>query len=72
LKPITSISSLALLGLAGAGLIGVGAQDHGSHNPGDPVAAGKLFQQACAGCHTAPDARFATDRAWLDQVNRTA
>jgi len=34
--------------------------------------AGRMFQQRCASCHQPPDVRFATDRAWLDQVNRTA
>lgn len=28
--------------------------------------------ERCAGCHQPPDLRFATDRAWLDQVRRTA
>ena len=27
--------------------------------------------QNCVTCHQPPDLRFATDQAWLDQVNRT-
>ncbi len=34
--------------------------------------AGQTFKQRCQSCHQAPDLNFATDRAWLDQVNRTA
>ena len=32
----------------------------------------QAFEQRCANCHVPPDLRFATDRAWLDQVRRTA
>jgi mono/diheme cytochrome c family protein len=34
--------------------------------------AGRTFQAQCLSCHTPPDLRLATDRAWLDQVKRTA
>ena len=34
--------------------------------------AGKGFSQRCINCHQAPDLNYSTDRAWLDQVNRTA
>jgi len=34
--------------------------------------AGHSFRESCITCHQAPDLRFATDRAWLDQLNRTA
>jgi hypothetical protein len=34
--------------------------------------AGGLFKSRCMNCHQPPDLSFATDRAWLDQVNRTA
>jgi cytochrome c551/c552 len=33
---------------------------------------GARFRQGCMSCHQPPDKNFATDRAWLDQVNRTA
>ena len=33
--------------------------------------AGAKFQRNCMGCHTPPDLRFATDRAWLGQIRRT-
>ncbi len=31
-----------------------------------------MFRSRCANCHAVPDIKLATDRAWLDQVNRTA
>lgn len=34
--------------------------------------AGAMFQKNCISCHQPPDLKFATDRAWLDQLNRTA
>jgi mono/diheme cytochrome c family protein len=45
----------------------------GTLTPEDPLlAAERLFTEACATCHTVPDARFAVDRAWLKQVADTA
>ncbi|MCI0462308.1 MAG: hypothetical protein L0Z62_35600 [Gemmataceae bacterium] len=32
----------------------------------------RQFQTNCLGCHQPPDPTFATDRAWLEQINRTA
>ena len=37
-----------------------------------PPDAGRLFLARCAACHSIPDPALRTDRAWLDQVNRTA
>ena len=34
--------------------------------------AGAQFQANCLNCHQPPDLNFATDRAWLEQINRTA
>ena len=34
--------------------------------------AGAKYRKTCLHCHEAPDLRFETERAWLDQVNRTA
>jgi uncharacterized membrane protein len=31
-----------------------------------------MFKARCAGCHAVPDVGLRTDRAWLDQVKRTA
>ena len=28
--------------------------------------------RACIRCHQPPDLKFPTDRAWLDQINRTS
>lgn len=38
----------------------------------DTAAAGRTFRARCLSCHQAPDLSLATDRAWLDQVHRTA
>ncbi len=32
---------------------------------------GQKFQENCLACHQPPDLQFTTDRAWLDQINRT-
>lgn len=37
-----------------------------------PAEAARAFQRTCSPCHTVPDRSSAFDRAWLDQVNRTA
>ena len=34
--------------------------------------AGVLFRENCLACHQAPDLKFPTDRAWLNQVKDTA
>ena len=56
---------LALVHAVVVALIGVGT-----------VAAGETareqFQANCLTCHQPPDVRFATDRAWLEQITRTA
>ena len=31
----------------------------------------EIFTARCANCHTVPDPGRRTDRAWLDQINRT-
>jgi hypothetical protein len=59
------VSALALTSVAacaGAGHAGAGHAD-------EPAA--QLFRR-CTSCHQPPDAEFATDRAWLDQIRRTA
>lgn len=33
--------------------------------------AGAKYRKGCITCHQPPDLRFATDKAWLDQVMRT-
>ncbi len=34
--------------------------------------AGEIFAERCVTCHVAPDLAYATDRAWIAQVNETA
>lgn len=36
-----------------------------------PKAAAATFEKRCASCHVVPDVSMRTDRAWLDQINRT-
>ena len=43
----------------------------GQDRPGSE-AERQLFQNRCANCHQPPDLRFATDRAWLRQVEDQA
>mgnify|MGYP002624319455 CR=1 FL=1 len=38
----------------------------------DAAGAADVFRARCAHCHTIPDPALRTDRAWIDQVNRTA
>ena len=57
-----SLSVIALTALSGVG----NAQDGGD------VKSARLFENRCASCHTVPDVRFETDKAWLDQVLETA
>ena len=37
----------------------------------DQANAAVTFQKRCASCHVVPDVSVRTDRAWLDQINRT-
>lgn len=34
--------------------------------------ADEMFRDNCIVCHQPPDSQFSTDRAWLDQIHRTA
>jgi len=38
----------------------------------DVQAAGQTFRTRCLSCHQPPDTSLAMDRAWLDQIQRTA
>jgi len=64
----TSIPVVLGLLLGGAALF---APDRVAAGPDEVDAAG-LFRARCATCHTVPDPALRTDRAWLDQVHRTA
>ena len=59
--------ALALVGALTASLGLASAQEA---RPSSPSA--KLFESSCSSCHTVPDARFPTDKAWLGQVLETA
>ena len=56
--------------LAAAGLVSTGQLV--SQSPAAIRSAGQIFQKSCARCHVIPDPDNRTDRAWLDQVKRTA
>tara|TARA_R110002072_G_scaffold28296_9_gene91089 strand:+ start:3491 stop:3703 length:213 start_codon:yes stop_codon:yes gene_type:complete len=62
---VGALASLALLALTA--LSGMGRAQEG----GD-VKSARLFEKSCASCHTVPDVRFETDKAWLGQVLETA
>jgi cytochrome c553 len=47
-------------------------QDDVEEHAVTPAEAGRSFANACTRCHLPPDARYATDRAWLNQVRDTA
>ena len=52
--------------------VGLDTQSDITHELFDPHAAATLFKRKCQSCHTVPDAKHELDRAWLDQVKRTA
>ncbi len=54
--------------LASALVADASAQD----SPDAEASPQETFANRCASCHSPPDARFATDRAWLDRVLLTA
>ncbi len=54
--------------------LGTGVAAHAQERDSAPDAAhsAAMFTKQCASCHTAPDSKLATDRAWLKQVADTA
>jgi len=70
---------LASLGTPFLLILALATQDTaGGHRAGQhpetmgPEQAAHLFAARCRNCHTVPDPRFATDRAWLTQIQDTA
>ncbi len=56
-----------------AGVLGLlSAQVASAQTEAEMAEVGKRFQRSCMHCHQPPDLQFATDRAWLDQIKRTA
>jgi len=55
-----------------AALLGAIALVPPSASKGEGSSAGEVFQARCASCHAVPDPALRTDRAWLDQIKRTA
>ena len=76
--PLTALAALAAAAAAGTWLAAAppAAAQHGGHGnqggPWTPQRAAKAYNHNCRKCHTAPDPDFATDLAWLDQINRTS
>lgn len=73
MRPLHSPSpALRLIVLAAACLAGTlaAAQDPGS-SAAEVAGIGRRYRAQCAKCHTAPDARFETDRAWLGRIPET-
>ena len=66
-------AKFALLTLpAIAGIFAIGDGQHNPRSAGPAGDVGDMFKRQCASCHFAPDLRFRSDRAWLDQIKRTA
>lgn len=65
---ISLVAAIVALCGATAGM----AQDKAGERETLMAEIGKKFRRSCMHCHLAPDLRFATDRAWLDQIHRTA
>ncbi len=62
-----------MLSLCTAGLwLAAAAQSPPEPAHQDSVDPGALFSERCSACHTVPDPSLRTDRAWLDQIHRTA
>lgn len=59
--------------LIGLGLVGAAVAVPGvnavQHNQQQDV--GKMFDSSCASCHVRPDARFKTDKAWINRIAGT-
>ena len=49
-----------------------GGKQKAAHGPWTVQRAAKVYDQNCSKCHTPVDTKFATDLAWLDQINRTS
>ena len=66
---VAAFSSASAQDRRGAGL----DKNHDvTHEHFDQHAAATLFKRKCQSCHTVPDTRHELDRAWLDQIKRTA
>ena len=52
--------------------VGLDEKNDITHETFDPHAAATLFKRKCQSCHTVPDTKHEFDRAWLDQIKRTA
>lgn len=48
------------------------AADKESPSAKERAVIAQKFRKNCMHCHQPPDLRFASDRAWLDQLKRTA
>ncbi len=67
------ITATAIGGAVGLFALPLLAQQAGrAKGPWTTQKIAKTFNQTCAKCHAPPDAKFTTDLAWLDQVNRTS
>ena len=60
---------MSLIAAAAALLV---ASSAAAQSDGLVAEVGANFARNCVLCHQPPDLRFATDRAWLGQVDRTA
>jgi len=63
---------LALVLVTGSLALPVQALQHSNKAGARAQNVSKLFSSSCIACHVPPDPKFATDRAWLNQVTDTA
>lgn len=66
---VAAFSSASAQDRRGAGL---DKKNDITHEHFDQHAAATLFKRKCQSCHTVPDTQHELDRAWLDQIKRTA
>ena len=66
------MTRLSMLSALVSLVVGATTGDAAAPTAAEIAEAGVKYRKTCLHCHEAPDLRFETERAWLDQVNRTA
>lgn len=70
MRTAMTAGALSLAMALGLGLLRPPRAAEAEDKPEPEVA--RMFKHRCASCHAVPDPDVRTDRAWLDQVKRTA
>jgi len=69
---VATIATGFALAAALAALLPRAASSQDAAGPEEVPGVESTFRRQCASCHAVPDRALRTDRAWLDQVRRTA